>query len=478
MALHRTRPRPSEGGPPTPSGSPRASVRYATNAWLDHDATLADSGVVAVAAGGGTQQLMVPRHRTTTRHLAVLYPWQSTTTLGVHGVYLGHDLSADGGFYFDPFSLYRRGVVTSPNMIILGVVGAGKSTVVKTFLLRSVGLLGSGPKRRGRFVCVLDPKGEYKAMAQVLGMQHIKLQPGSNQRLNPLDVAADLAADEAARRRAMMLAALLAAGLRRDLTPMEDSAVTLAVQALPSAPTLSDVHRRLCEPTEEMILAGGVAEDSYRVQINELQLAVRQLLGGGSLGGLFDGRSTVNVDAMADRGVAVDLSEISKQDPSFGPAMVCLTSWLQNLVLRKGPDMPQRIQVLEEIWALLGNDTTTRYYQASQKLAREYGVANISVAHRLDDLTAQAPDGTAAAKIAAGLLADTDTRVVMRQNPEQVPATRDALGLTAEEARHLPTLANGCAIWRIGSHAAAVQHVVADEEFELIDTDRAMQGAT
>ena len=460
-----------------PPANPPARTRYATNAWMDHDATLDSAAMGDMFGTSNTDFLSVPRHRTTTRHLCVLYPWQSTSTLGVQGVFLGEDLSADGGFYFDPFWAYQSGLITCPNIIIIGIVGAGKSTVVKTFLLRSLGLLGSGENRRPRFAAVLDPKGEYEAVAEVLGMQHIRLRPGSAHRLNPLDVAAELTPAEAQRRRSSMLSALLAAVLRRDLSPLEDSAATLAVKALPpTGATLSDVHNRLCDPTEEMLIAGVVGAEEYRIETRGVQLALRKLLDDGSLGGLFNGESTVKVDAAADRGVAVDLSAISSNDAAFAPAMVCLTAWLQNLVMRKGPNMPQRVQVLEEIWALLGNETTTRYYQHSQKLAREYGVCNISVAHRLADLTAQSADGSAGAKIAAGLLADTEVRVVMRQQPEQVPATREALGLTAEEARHLPNLPNGAAIWRIGNHAVSVAHLVADEEFDLIDTTRAMRG--
>ena len=93
--------------------------------------------------------LRLPHHRATTRHLASLYPCQANDGLGARGVMMGIDLESGGAtFHYDPFELYTQGVITSPNMVILGLVGRGKSTVVKTLLYRSLGLLASPRYRR------------------------------------------------------------------------------------------------------------------------------------------------------------------------------------------------------------------------------------------------------------------------------------------------------------------------------------------
>ena len=94
---------------------------------------------------------------------------------------------------------------------------------------------------------------------------------------------------------------------------------------------------------------------------------------------------------------------------------------------------------------------------------------------RHPDLSAQADDGTAAAKIASGILSDTEVSVVMRQLPEQVALTRDALGLTSEEAQLLSSLRTGAGLWKVGEHSAFVEHVVAPQEFALIGTNAAMR---
>ena len=58
-----------------------------------------------------------------------------------------------GAFVLDPFDAYAAGLVTNPNVVVAGSIGAGKSTVVKMMLDRAL--------ERGRRVVVVDPKGEY-----------------------------------------------------------------------------------------------------------------------------------------------------------------------------------------------------------------------------------------------------------------------------------------------------------------------------
>jgi type IV secretory pathway VirB4 component len=90
-------------------------------------------------------------HEWLTRHLGLFCcPTSGTSTTS--GIVLGSDLLG-GDFSFDPFSAYADGRVTNPNMVIFGQLGRGKSTLVKTLLLRAVA--------QGCQAVVLDPKGEY-----------------------------------------------------------------------------------------------------------------------------------------------------------------------------------------------------------------------------------------------------------------------------------------------------------------------------
>jgi len=271
-----------------------------------------------------------------------------------------------------------------------------------------------------------------------------------------------------------MTAALASSMLRRELTATEEAALSWVIDIVTDAesqPTLRDVVDLLANPTDEMLARS--AEDTNRDlarKIADVRHGLGKLLDG-PLRGMFDGPSTVSLD-WSGRGVVIDLSAVHQDPEALTVVMIAATGWLQALLAApEGEDVPRRIQVLEEIWALLGSERVAKYYQSCQKLARAYGVANISVAHRISDLRAQTDDGTSAAKVSMGLLADAQTRILFRQSSDQVPEATSLLGLTAVEARILPELARGRSLWRVGDHTAIVQHRIGSKEWPICDTD-------
>lgn len=423
--------------------------------------------------------LRLPRHRATNAHVSALYPFHGGTGLGPRGIYVGEDVSAGGtAWCYDPFGAYTDGLITSPNIVVLGMVGSGKSSAVKTLLYRSIGLLGS-PGGQPRWCAILDPKGEYGPLADALGLARIRLYPGGPTRLNPLDAGPAVTdRDELRTRRTQMVAALAASVLGRELAPLEDAALGWTVDTLTTRtgsgpePTLADVVALLVDPTDDMARRAQV--DSPRELARDVQ-NVRHALGkllDGQLRGMFDGRSTERLD-WAGRGVVIDLSAVHQDTAALTAVMIAATGWLQSLLAAPESDhVPRRVQVLEEIWALLGSERVAKYYQSCQKLARSYGVANISVAHRIADLRAQADDGTSAAKVSMGILADTQTQVLFRQSSDQVPEATEMLGLTTYEAQLLPQLVRGRALWRVGDRTAVVQHRIGSAEWSICDTDQ------
>ena len=422
--------------------------------------------------------LRLPRHRATTAHLCAAYPFHAEAGLGGRGIYLGSDrLAGDAAFCFDPFDLYSRDVLTNPNMVVLGEPGRGKSAAVKTFLYRSIGALrspGGGP----RWAAICDPKGEYQPVADALGLVTIRLHPGGATRLNPLDAgpsATKQDCEELSARRTTLVAALAAGVLRRPLTAIEDAAIGWSVADITAhvpQPTLADVARVLTTPTASMVERAACTATELIRSTEAARFALDKLLAR-DLRGMFDGPSTIQVD-WTGRGVVLDLSAVHSDADALGLVMIAATAWLQAVLAPAGrapDDGPRRLQVIDEAWALLGNERTARYLQACWKLCRSYGVANIAVAHRISDLRAQADDGTATAKLGAGLLADTQTRVLFRQSSDQIAQATDLLGLTPTEADLLPRLAKGRALWKVAGISAVVAHVIAPGERQLVDTD-------
>ncbi len=426
--------------------------------------------------------LRLPRHQATTAHVPAIYPWHANDGLGMSGIYIGEDTKTGSAWCYDPFQLYGDRVISSPNILVVGQIGSGKSTAVKTFVSRSVGMLGNG-YGGSRWCAIVDPKGEYGPLADALDLRQLCLYPGGRTRLNPLDGGPTVTSyTDLAVRRSEMMAALTSALLRRDLSPTEEAALSLAIRALtaaqeshsPEVPTIETLIRLLASPTTEMASELGVVDAAaFADRAMDMRHGLESLTKG-RLAGMFDGPST-ETQNWDRNGVVIDVSSVFGDDRAFELVMIAVTGWLQSLLATpEGPEVPRRIQVLEEIWALLGSRRVASYYQSSQKLARSYGVCNIAVTHRLSDLRAQADDGTAAAKMAAGILADTETRILFRQPPDQVGGATEMLGLSPTQARTLPTLARGVALWQVGQLTAEVAHRVASTEQAMCWTDAAL----
>ena len=99
------------------------------------------------------------------------------------------------------------------------------------------------------------------------------------------------------------------------------------------------------------------------------------------------------------------------------------------------------------------------------------------ITHRLSDMGAQADAGSAASEIGKGLLADTATRILMRQNPIEAELAGDRFGLNAAERAALKTLKPGRALWKVGDNTALVDHLMHVREMPLVDTDQFMRAS-
>ena len=132
----------------------RAATRRATRSGAPARAGYAGTGHSARSVGSAAACLPGerPGHQVTTAHFQAVYPAVAEAGLGAQGVYIGRDMHG-GSFVYDPWVLYARGVLNDANTLVIGRPDFGKSSLSKTWLMRSR-VFG----RRGEIV---DLKGEY-----------------------------------------------------------------------------------------------------------------------------------------------------------------------------------------------------------------------------------------------------------------------------------------------------------------------------
>ena len=416
----------------------------------------------------------------TTRHSASLYPWQVGSPLPDDGPVIGLDLLAGRTvMHYDPWALYARRMLTSPNMVVLGQLGKGKSSLVKTHLHRQL--------LHGRQVFVLDPKGEYAPLARLHDLPLLRLGPGSPDRLNPLEPWPGEPADALHRRRVETCTALAATGLGRDLTPEERAAIGCVLHALPVDALLTHLVDGLLDPDDRTAQDLRTSATELASQVRPVALELRRLLHG-DLAGLLDAPTTCHLDPRGP-GLVLDLSAVFGT-PALPAVMVAAGAWLSRALTPhtnggehhatqgSEPSHPERRRVLlvDEAWVLLHLPATTAWLQALSKLARAHGVQLITVLHRASDLAGQADTGTATQARAKGLLADAETRVLYTQTPGERPLLAELLDLTDVELDLVTQLPPHRALWQIGRYRAVVDHILSPlEATDLVDTDQHMR---
>jgi type IV secretory pathway VirB4 component len=435
-------------------------------------------------AGGCGGGLRLPRHRGTTAHVASIYPFHGGRALhDVRAPYVGVNVT-DGhsAWSYDPFELYGRDlgggtVLTNSNMLVLGEPGNGKSSAVKTMLYRQAAFYG-----HRRFISISDPKGEYGPLARALGMPIIKLHPGGADRLNLLEPGPGDRARSLQNRQELM-SGMVAAVLRRDLDPIEDTLLATAIgvlddhhRARDDDPTLNDLAALLGDLPDSVrrIDELRVLDDhTIAGSVTNLRLALSKLLHT-TLRGMFDGPSTVSIEHLSAQGVVIDLSSVFANRDALPLVQMATASTLAAQMASLPEHGRRGILVDDEVWATMATERAAKALQGRLKLCRLWGIWNILITHRLSDLNAQADSGTSASKVAEGLLADVQTRIVFRQATDQLTTTGDLLRMNQRTVDLLPRLTRGRAVWTVAGRAAVVQHVIAAHEHDICNTDEAM----
>jgi len=402
--------------------------------------------------------------RASTAHARAIYPFLAETGLGWRGCLIGSD-SSGGAFCFDPWELYHRGLISSPNVIVLGEIGHGKSALMKTLLWRMLLF--------GRRAFVLDVKGEYAPLCQAAQVTPVRLAPGNGVCLNPLS-----GRDPGAQ--VQMLRAVAGTAVRRKVSSEEAGALREALvqvnhrrQDHDAEATIPRVLELLFEPAPDMCARLRTSSAALADGSREVALGLQDLCEG-PLRGMFDGPTTAGLD-LDGRLVVLDLSAV-KDSPAVGILMACASGWLAaRLEAMSVTGTPGRlISVADEAWKILEHEGLALWFRQNFKLARQYGVMNIVVAHKAADLAGSGDQGTARQAAARGLMSDCAVRVVYRQAAAEIPNAQALLGLSDRECEIVAQLGKGQALWQVGDRSFVVQHHRSRIERGLTNTDAGM----
>lgn len=440
--------------------------------------------------------------RSSSRQLAGIYPFLHPTGLPAVGAPIGRNVLTRQTFCCHPTAwVTSYGITSNPNFLVSGIPGSGKSAIQKAlaFRLASFGF---------RSLVAGDTKGEYNRLVEAVGGHPLRLGPGMNGRINPLD-AGPLGRDlsrlsndderlawlhEIHRRRMALLVALIRMQGRSrrgvpDLDEFEEMVLDVGLREATgqlygsnrlATPTLGELYRLVREPTDGMLAELAEPADYVRRAGQRVRASLSALVNG-HLGGLFDRESSDALDWTASPIQSVDISRMTAYGSDVvAMVLTCVSSWAQAVI-----DEPNRspiVVVRDELWRQMraGGPAMVAKIDSDLRLSRAEGTVQMLATHKLEDFESVGDTGSEAVNIAKGLVASCDVRVTLAQDVAPLAVMRDAVGLTDAECEHIASWGRphrGRALWKVGRAGGShiVQLQLTPYESELFHTDERME---
>lgn len=406
----------------------------------------------------------------TTRQAEVLNTAVIAAPTDAEGIAIGQDVLSWSVVAHDPFTAYEKGHISSATVVVIGDVGQGKSSLIKTVYLARPLVL------QRRRVVVIDRKdkggaGEYAGLCEKFeGSTRIDFRlDGGGSRINVLDPVIAGASGVSGQLRLLQTLAELARGNDGVLDEWELQALRHALgrtlraeQDSGRCQTLTEVVGQLhnLDPAR-MGLRGAAADRIYMAAIST-EFLLGSLLE--EYSGLFDGETTPGVD-LGSRLTSFDISQLPMDGPAASLVVATVNTWMLGRLRRERGWFTNRID--EEGWDVVAGPVG-RQHRAQVKLHRGLGLSEIISFHKLADLPVDSP--------AVAFLQEAQTVHIFGQaRVEDQERCASTFNLEPGSAASIGQLPIGDHLLKIGTRPEVhIRHVRSDLEAELTNTDEAM----
>lgn len=382
----------------------------------------------------------------TTENMAAFMPFTEVSTLDEHGFYYGLNAVNKSVIFLDRM----KGM--NYNGLILGASGSGKSFAAKLCMINAI--LNSDA-----YVYVIDPDGEYSAIAQELGGTVISIAPGNGVHLNPFDLDMDTSVDESTNPLAQqadfvtsLCETMMQGGVSKNyssLTPAHKSLINRVLTRLyqnyihtlanedpdPVTGRQPTIDRNVA-PTLQDLMKGLLEYGQEYPEAQEMALNIEMFCGQGY--DSFASRTDVNVD---NRFIVFDIHHIGSTLEELG-LKVCL-----NMIWTKATENAIKGKLtyafIDEFHMLLKNETSSDTVKTMWKRARKFGLILTGITQNTEDLL-QSPD-------ARSIINNTNFIEMLNQAMLDREALRQMLSLNDTEVSYINGVDSGHGLIHLGT---------------------------
>jgi hypothetical protein len=411
---------------------------------------------------------------TTTRQAEILNTAIIGAPTGTRGIVTGRDVLSRTAIAHDPVTGYNGTprTVSSPNVVVMGDVGSGKSSMTKTaYVLRPLLLA----RRRA---VVFDKKdqageGEYADVVRHYGAEPIRFTvDGTGTQLNLLDPMISRGAGIQGQMRLLNVVARLArenqalneweeealrAALTRTVAEAEDGRNPVLADVLPNLSRVADTdgYETLSAQAVEALHHAGL---SVRFTLNSLLQ---------DYGGLLDGETSKEVN-LTGKLTSFDISQLPDDGPAVPAVMAIGHMWLLGR-LRDERGWATNC-IYEEGWHIAAGPSAA-LARSNQKLSRGLALSNVFVFHKGSDIPPGSPG--------MAMVQEAQTVHVYRQSrAEDAQWCQRTFSFAPETADQIERLPDGHRFDKIGARSETlVQHIRSPWESAITDTDGAFKAA-
>lgn len=419
--------------------SKRLSATLGSILMLSKTATLQMEDGFKSSIPLGQDRLFITRNMDTTS-LASTFPFTSAMLAQDKGVMYGINEQNGSLIIFDRFSLENA------NEVVLGKSGAGKSYLIKLEAIRQFMF--------GTEVIIIDPEGEYEALAKTLGGEHVSFTASDPVRINPFDMSGLYEEGE----NELGLKILSLHGLLRiimgDLDASHDAILDRALvetyreKGITADPATQKKQPPLMEDLYKVLL--GMEDPSAK----ELALRLEKFIKG-SLSGIFNQQSNFDLKNL------LTVFNIKALEEELRPVAMHIV--LDFVWTRIRKTLKKRLLILDEAWYIMKYPDSASFVYSIAKRSRKYYLALTTATQDVQDFLST--------DYGKAILSNSSIQMLLKQSPSEIDLVSQTFYLSQGEKELLLSADIGEGLFFAGQSHVSMKVIAAPFEHTMITSN-------